>query len=593
MAKLKELFTVKDNGPKDKITGLIVLFLYTAGIIFITSFHELWFDETQAWLIAKSASYKEIFTYIPHYEGHPPLWHLILAVFAKNGAPVEFTLKAINTVFCVTAMAILIFRSPFPKIVKYLLPFTFFFFYQYGVLSRPYSIAMIVFFLLAITYKDRNRHPWRYILVLTLLCLVSAFGIMLAGGLCIVWTFEIITELIRNKKLKFFWKDMRFYSLCFILVTAVVLILMIIPADDCYYAGIDNNITFKEKILDYAYYEYLAAMPFENWSGLLMGSMGMQDVPPLEIAEVVCGLMTWAGLIAFAAKNKKFFTFFLPYFFMTGFMTFKYVSVHHLGLGALFHIFIFWIILEENGHIAVPEFIKKMNAKMTSPFIKKFVIGAGALICAAPVIYSCIASVSEIRKNVGLSCLAKTIKENHLENTKIMILWDVEYEDEEEDDDEAFDQYMFKKLEIPSAHQEITGNNTYLMGGAAMIQPFFDKNIFMNYNSDCPDDLYMHYKYKEDTEKIFELWREKGLPDFIIGYCPIDEVYDEKELEGVKYLPIELVEYVQICKTGSHSSYVYMYMREDLFDDYPQFEWINDQKGNVYERKPQNDSSGN
>ncbi|MBR0510949.1 MAG: hypothetical protein IJJ81_00055 [Ruminococcus sp.] len=93
MAKLKELFTVKDNGPKDKITGLIVLFLYTAGIIFITSFHELWFDETQAWLIAKSASYKEIFTYIPHYEGHPPLWHLILAVFAKTALLLSLRLK--------------------------------------------------------------------------------------------------------------------------------------------------------------------------------------------------------------------------------------------------------------------------------------------------------------------------------------------------------------------------------------------------------------------------------------------------------------------------------------------------------------------
>ena len=601
MAKLKELFTVKDNGPKDKITGLIVLFLYTAGIIFITSFHELWFDETQAWQIAKSASYKEIFTYIPHYEGHPPLWHLILSVFAKNGAPVEFTLKAINTVFCVIAMAILIFRSPFPKIVKYLLPFTFFFFYQYGVLSRPYSLAMIVFFLLAITYKDRNRHPWRYILVMTLLCLVSAFGIMLAGGLCIVWTFEIITELIRNKKLKFFWKDMRFYSLCFILVTAVVLICMIIPAEDCYYIGVDDGLSLLERMTNLVYYEYLAALPFESWSGVLMESYGIRDLPPLEVAEVICGLMMWTGLIAFTVKNKKFFTFFLPYIFMTVFMSFKYVSLHHLGIVAIFPIFIFWIILEEKGRIEVPGFIKKINEKLTSPLIRKFIIGAGGLICIAPVIYSVIASVNEIRYNVGLTCVAKTIKENHLEDSKIMVMWDIIYETkdeedkdeedkDEDEDDKEFDSYIFKVLQIPSAHEKIKEHRTYLMGAAAMIAPYFDENIIMNFNVDKPSDMYMHYQYKEDYEKVFDSWREKGLPDFIVGYCPIDEIYDEKELEGVRYLPIQLIESCTVNKIDVDKGTTYFYMREDLFDDYPQFKWINDQTENVFERKPSKDS---
>ncbi len=582
------MFTVKDNGPKDRITGLIVLFLYTAGIIFINSFHELWFDETQAWQIAKCASYKEIFTYIPHYEGHPPLWHLILSVFAKNGAPVEFTLRAINTVFCVTAMAILIFRSPFPKIVRYLLPFTFYFFYQYGVLSRPYSLAMIVFFLLAITYKDRNRHPWRYILVMTLLCLVSAFGIMLAGGLCIVWTFEIITELIRNKKLKFFWKDMRFYSLCFILVTAVALICMIIPAEDCYYIGAEDKTSLLGRMTDLVHYEYLAAMPFESWSGVLMESYGIRELPLLEVAEVICGLMMWTGLIAFTVKNKKFFTFFLPYIFLVGFMSFKYVSVHHLGIAALYLIFIFWIILDEKGRIEVPGFIKKINAKMTSPLIRKFVIGTGGLICIAPVIYSAIASVNEIRHNVGLTCVAETIKENHLEDCKIMVEWGVEYEGLS--DGEAaggFDPYLFKKLEIPSAHRKVKSHSTYLMGEAAMIAPYFDKNIIMNFNADKPSDMYMHYKYKEDYEKIIDIWREKGIPDFILGYCPIDEIYDEKELEGVRYLPFQLIKFGTVGKISADSYSTYFYIREDLFDDYPQFRWINDQTGNVFERKTQ------
>ena len=86
-------------------------------------------------------------------------------------------------------------------------------------------------------------------------------------------------------------------------------------------------------------------------------------------------------------------------------------------------------------------------------------------------------------------------------------------------------------------------------------------------------------------QKIIEKWREKGLPDFIIGYCPIDEVYDEETLEGVKYLPIYSLEYNIFYKLDFNIYSERMYMREDLFDDYPQFKWIDDQKGNVYERK--------
>jgi hypothetical protein len=59
-------------------------------------------------------------------------------------------------------------------------------------------------------------------------------------------------------------------------------------------------------------------------------------------------------------------------------------------------------------------------------------------------------------------------------------------------------------------------------------------------------------------------------------------VYDEEMLCGVKYLPIQIIEYDFIYKTDSDTAYERLYMREDLFDDYPQFKWIDDQTGNVF-----------
>lgn len=571
---------VKRSERKISASDVFVLILYIAGIIFVTSFHELWIDDSQAWLIAKCASYKELFTYIPHYEGHPPLWHLILAVFAKNGAPIDFTLKAVNTAFCVWAMALVIFRSPFPKVVRYLLPFTYYFFYQYGVLSRPYSGLMAAMFLAAITYKQRNIKPWRYIMSLVLLCLFSAYGMIMAGGLCFVWTLEIITELKNNKKLKIFWKDKRFYSLCFILMIAIILMVMIIPADDCYYAG--YYLTFTDRLKQIFRYEYIVIYPYECFSGNLMTDSVMRDDILAWCFEFVCGTAMWISLFLITKKNGKCCTFFLPFGVLTLFMAFKYGWGHHVGVGTMFIVFIFWIMADQDGGIAVPEIMKKLKTKLVSPLIRKLIIVSGGLICIAPIGYSVIASVNEIKTNTGLACLADVIKDNHLEDKKIMSAWMYSYY--KEDADSVIGPYMFSIIQMPSDHYEIAQNYTYVMSNALMIQPYFDKNIFMNYNVDHPEDLYMHLKYKEDTDAVFAQWREQGLPDFIIGYCPLDEIYDAETLEGVRYLPIMLIEDCSIFKYTVRTNYCRMYMREDLFDDYPQFKWIDDQTGNVFER---------
>lgn len=575
----------KRHTKKELLTDGIVLAIYTIALIVVSCFHEIWFDETQAWQIARSASYKELFTVIPHYEGHPPLWHLILSVFAKNGAPVDLSLRLVNISFCTAAMALLIFRSPFPKIVRWLLPFNFFFFYQFGVLNRPYSALMLAFFLAAITYKERNVHPWRYILSLVFMCLLSAFGIMIAGGLCLVWAFEIIIELVKSRKIAHFLRDKRFYSLCFILAVAVWLIITITPADDCYYAGVENGNSLKDMLMLPVCYEILVVLPFDSWSGVALDNDFIFSLSPLMIAEIFCGLAMWVGISAFAAKKKMFFTFFVPYFFISAFMAFSYMSQHHIGIGTLYHVFIFWIMGESEDGIVVPEFMKKLKNGIKSPFIRKFALICGSFICIVPIVYSGVSSVNDIRKNCSMSSIHKMIKENHLEDKKIMVTWYMECKVEKNKNEMGLNEYIFKFMEVPSKHEKITENKTYLMGYAAELLPYFDRNIFMNFNVDDPDTLYMHYKHKEDVDHIFAKWREKGLPDFLIGYCPIDEIYDEETLKGVKYLPIKNVDINTLYKMETKNTVVRIYMRKDLFDDYPQFKWVDDQEGNVYKRK--------
>ena len=55
---------------------VLALCLYALAILVVGAQHEAWFDEAQAWLIARDATPLEIITRYAHYEGSPPLWHL-------------------------------------------------------------------------------------------------------------------------------------------------------------------------------------------------------------------------------------------------------------------------------------------------------------------------------------------------------------------------------------------------------------------------------------------------------------------------------------------------------------------------------------
>ena len=115
----------------------IVLAAYVIVVGTVMCFHEPWFDEAQAWLIARDCSWREMILERPHYEGHPPLWWMMLAAPAKLGVPYEIGLKSINLTCATLMIWLLEFKTKLPEPFKVILPFSYFLCYQYGVTSHP------------------------------------------------------------------------------------------------------------------------------------------------------------------------------------------------------------------------------------------------------------------------------------------------------------------------------------------------------------------------------------------------------------------------------------------------------------------------
>lgn len=558
--ELKKTLTDRRVGKAERIA----LFLYIACLALVIAFHEPWFDESQAWMIARSASWKAILTEVPHYEGHPPLWHLLLAVFAKNGAPYEPTIKTINVIFCASAMGLLLLRSPFPKIIRCLLPFSFYFFYQFGVVSRPYGIFMLAMVLTAMHYRERAAHPWRYILSLMLLCLSTAYGILLAGGLCAVWTGEIVIELVRAKKASRFYRDQRTWALLSILVLALLLAVVLVPAKDVYYDGVEaRNASVWARLR--SHYIYAVALPFDSFWGVNIIPTKTATTAANYVAGLIGGLVCWVLMIVITAANKKLMTFLAPALAISLFTIFQFASYHHIGISAMFLVVIFWIMLDTPEGFRVPKLFRWVAGKVESDLTRKLAAIAAGVLCIVPVLYSVVSSVNEIRMDYGPTAAADYIKEHHLEGRKIMATWLYHNEQPKSKEDTA----LYPIHYMPAPHAPVKDQYPYVMGLAVSLMPYFEENIFMNYNVDFPGDLYMHYAAAPDNEAVFDEWRAMGLPEFILDYCPIDTVYSAETLKDVEYVCIAELPNGKPYKLFVSEGFTRIYLRKDLLDEFP------------------------
>lgn len=165
----------------------VLAILATAAVLLVPK-HEPWFDEVQAWFLARDASPWQILWKYARYEGSTSLWHMLLTIPAKAGAPV-MTLNFISAALAIVGAALLLFRSPFPLYLRVLLPATYFFFYQYGIVARNYALLMPLLWLVAMVYPGRFAHPWRYVVMLMVVTQVSLHAAWMGGSLmlCFLW----------------------------------------------------------------------------------------------------------------------------------------------------------------------------------------------------------------------------------------------------------------------------------------------------------------------------------------------------------------------------------------------------------------------
>ncbi len=176
-------FSTSRLSLRNKYFLWIVLGLYLVIAGYTMCHHELWGDELHSWNMAKNSNSLGDLLYHKKYEGHPPVWYMMLWTIAQcSHDPVW--MQVVHLVIAVSVVALLLFYSPLPVLTKVLLPFGYYFLYEYAVLSRNYAIGILACFLICLMLKKEFKY--KLLLYYALLLVMSnthLLALVLAGGL--------------------------------------------------------------------------------------------------------------------------------------------------------------------------------------------------------------------------------------------------------------------------------------------------------------------------------------------------------------------------------------------------------------------------
>ena len=456
-----------------------IFFLFVLLVSAVSFFHEPWYDEAQAWQIARCASVKDILFDVPHYEGHPPLWHLLLVPFAKSGMPYNFSLSLVNIIFISAAVWVLIFRTKLPDMMKVTLPFTYFIFYQYGVVSRPYSLMALAVLLCAAFYGSKEEKPLRMVLSLMLLCASSAYGIVYAFLICFSWLIEMMKGKSFGAFLKELVKSRTFYCLLLLTAFAVITLLMILPAKDSLVYASKEKADISSYLNNYIY--TFLILPYDATIGsVIIEDCNVFEKSFLNAAYIPFFFISAAiyALLFITAKKCGRTSLFLPFVLLPLFFGSIFFFSHHIGLFVLYLIFFICVCFEGDGGFSVGEEASSVQVICSAFFY---------LTIFVQIIWNVTSCALDISKNYYCSEeIAEYISENDLTDSYILPQGEV-----------AKNGYCFS-----------------CSANAVTTLPYFDRNIYPTYPQGYDTN---HKPSADDLADELSCAKQLGAPDYIIG----------------------------------------------------------------------------
>lgn len=419
--------TANTNTPKTtnklwivKHARALSFIAYMAVVAVVMYFHEPWFDEAQSWLIARDSSFADLLTLRPHYEGHPPLWTLLLSIPAKTGVPYEIGLKGVQFLCAALLGGWLIFRAPFNRLTIALLPFTYFICFQYGVTARPYALLCVSLLMVAHYWKYADSKPsntWKLVLSLVLMCAISAYGIAIAAGFALAWVVRSVQIAgIKNAVCEIFSNINRLLGWILLAFVGFASVACIWPAANAF--GSRATFSGNSHLIQFLYFIFV--VPSESMFTAFAGDVSLRRMSLGILPTIICVLISiliWAFAICIAKRRKMLVSLILPYLTFAIIAT-QYFTLHHAGIVFVFFIAQLWMCVANKPLNFDITLANKLSNKCA--FTQSIIV----ILLAPSLIWNIFACVNDIRFDYsGSRALAQFIQRNHAENKRFVTSW--------------------------------------------------------------------------------------------------------------------------------------------------------------------------
>jgi hypothetical protein len=176
----------------DREFAAIVVLAYLPVAIFAILHHEMWRDELHCWLVARDSATPWDVVRNRAYDGHPPLWYLLLWVLEKTTHDPR-SMQVVHVAIAAGVVWVFACFAPFARFVRALFPFGYFPAYEYAAISRCYGLALLFGLLLCVHHPRRLERPGRTALLIAALALTTTVATMVAAAyaaaLIVEWFF--------------------------------------------------------------------------------------------------------------------------------------------------------------------------------------------------------------------------------------------------------------------------------------------------------------------------------------------------------------------------------------------------------------------
>lgn len=331
---------------KDKHTLVMnILVTILLGVVTLNGVlhHEVWADEAQVWLLVKNLSFAGLLNHLPN-EGHPPFFYMLIMPFAKLGFSI-MTMKIICWFASIAGVFCILQYSPFNKFAKYALVLSAGYLYFFPVIARSYSILAFLIPLLAMLYPKKDKHPYIYALVLSLIGCTHIIMYVFVGILALYFLYD--TVIVPWKALSREKKKHYLYSFFIIVISMLFVAFLLLGTP-----GSNAAIELKSKNILGSIGLVLPQIFINIVDYTVMKTYSIFALTLVAVIILVC--FTFFSFVQLFLQNKRIFALvLLAILFQIAIYVFWYrafVYPTRIAIAYLILVFGFWVVMDDSDY---------------------------------------------------------------------------------------------------------------------------------------------------------------------------------------------------------------------------------------------------